>query len=132
MFERRTATTTQKLYNMAYEVSIPQVMSPVHYVEPSFTGELKVGRSGNAEMRRCALSAQQNFEMVVLFFGLGHLEKRVHSTLADKRSPIATEWFTASLKEVVEAIRTTARDNDKDVDHCLMATPLSSLLTNPN
>ena len=94
----------------------------------------KVGRSGNAEMRRCALSAQQNFEMeiVALFFGLGHLEKRVHSALADKRSPIGTEWFTASLKEVVEAIRTTARDNDKDVDHCLMATPLSSLLTNPN
>ena len=47
---------------------------------PRTPGELKVGRSGNAEMRRCALSAQQNFQMKIeaLFYGLGHLEKQVH------------------------------------------------------
>ena len=69
-----------------------------------------MGRTNNVEMRRCALSAQQNFEVRIeaLFFGLGPLEKQVHSALRARQSPIGSEWFAATLKEVLEAIRTTA------------------------
>lgn len=98
---------------------------------PRIPGELKVGRSGNAEMRRCALSAQQNFQMKIeaLFYGLGHLEKHVHSALQDKQSPIGTEWFSTSLKEVVGAIQSTAQhNNESEIKECLVSMPLSELM----
>ena len=93
---------------------------------PQIPGELKIGRSNNVELRRAALSSQQNFDMkvVAVVFGKGHLEKKVHRALEDKRVSRGPgqEWFRVGVDEAVHSIKTTAETEGEPVTNLFVNT----------
>jgi hypothetical protein len=73
-------------------------------------GELKIGKSYDAEERRCSLERSQNFRtlLVATFSHAGHIEGYVHRILSYCRVPkeeaAGKEWFRCSLQTAFAAI----------------------------